>query len=259
MSVAECSVSLIGFAFLARDVAEITRRFNLHGRPGFQDWLAGWNRASNIVRGRFEAYIIAVISNVQPAGGAGVPLYQLKISLSRSRPPIWRRVVARRDMRLDRLHDVIQLAMGWTNSHLHHFVTGRRAESTFYGEPDPDFSGLGSETLNERRYRLVDLAPVAKKRFIYEYDFGDGWEHDVVVEKILPPDASFKHPVCLAGANACPPEDCGGISGYYNLIEILANPKHPEHADMQEWIGGDWDPARFELDEINAGLRRMKA
>lgn len=193
------------------------------------------------------------ISEVQ--SGGGVPLYQLKITLKWSKPPIWRRVVVRADMPLHRLHGLIQIVMGWTNSHLHQFNVGR----TFYGKPDPEFADMGSETLNEKRYTVADLAPVAKKKFIYEYDFGDGWQHEVKVEKVLPLDAAFKHPVCLAGANACPPEDCGGIGGYYNLLEILADPKHPEHADMKEWIGGELDAAEFDLNEVNAVLKRLKA
>lgn len=193
------------------------------------------------------------ISEIQPGGG--VPLYQLKITLKWSQPAIWRRVVVRADMPLDRLHGLIQITMGWTGSHLHQFIVGR----TFYGKPDPEFADMGSETLNEKRYTVADLAPAAKKKFIYEYDFGDGWQHEVKVEKVLPPDATFKCPVCLAGANACPPEDCGGIGGYYNLIESMADPKHPEHADMKEWIGGDLDVARFDLNEVNAVLKRFKA
>jgi hypothetical protein len=182
----------------------------------------------------------------------GIPLYQLKITLKWSRPAIWRRLVVRGDLRLDRLHDVIQIAMGWTDSHLHQFVLGR----TFYGEPDP--GGFGTETLNEKRYTVADLAPAAKSKFIYEYDFGDNWQHEVKVEKILPPDADYKRPLCLAGENASPPEDCGGIGGYYNLLEALAEPKHPEHEDLKDWIGGDWDAARFDLDEVNAALKRIK-
>jgi len=186
--------------------------------------------------------------------GGGVPLYQLKITLKWSKPPIWRRVVARADMPLDRLHWLIQIVFDWTNSHLHQFIAGR----AFYGQPDPD-ADMGYETLNEKRYTVADLAPAAKKKFIYEYDFGDGWQHEVLVEKILPADASFKHPVCLGGERACPPEDCGGLGGYYNLLEILANRKHPEHEDMKEWIGGEWDAERFDLDEVNAALKRLKA
>ncbi len=185
----------------------------------------------------------------------GVPLYQLKIVLRWSKPPIWRRVVVRADMRLDRLHDVIQRVMPWTNSHLHQFIVGK----TYYGMPDPDFSGMGPDTLNEKRYKLIDLAPAAKTKFVYEYDFGDGWEHEIKVEKVLPPDAGFKHPACLAGANACPPDDCGGIPGYYQMLEVLADPKHPEHRDLKEWIGGGWDPTLFEVDAADAAVRRLKA
>jgi len=193
------------------------------------------------------------MSEIEP--GAGVPLYQLKITLQWSKPPIWRRVLVRADMRLGRLHDVIQMAMPWTNSHMHQFIAGR----TFYGKPDPEFADMGNETLNEKGYTVADLAPAAKKKFIYEYDFGDGWEHEITVEKILPPDADFKHPVCLAGANACPPDDCGGVPGYYDLLETLADPKHPDHTHLKEWIGGEWDAARFDLEETNAMLKRVKA
>ncbi|MGA2542347.1 MAG: plasmid pRiA4b ORF-3 family protein [Verrucomicrobiota bacterium] len=193
------------------------------------------------------------ISNVQ--SGGGVPLYQLKITLKWFKPPIWRRVMVRADMPLDRLHWLIQMVMGWTNSHLHQFAAGR----TFYGQPDPESADMGYETLNEKRHTVADLAPAVKKKFIYEYDFGDGWEHEVKLEKILPADAAFKHPVCLGGERACPPEDCGGMGGYCNLLEILADPKHPEHEDMKEWIGGEWDAESFDLDEVNAALQRLKA
>ncbi|HEY5893845.1 MAG TPA: plasmid pRiA4b ORF-3 family protein [Chthoniobacterales bacterium] len=184
-----------------------------------------------------------------------VPLYQIKITLKWSKPAIWRRVVVRADMRLDRLHDTIQIAMGWEDCHLHQFVVGR----IFYGMPDPGDFGYGKEILNERRYAVADLAPAAKAKFVYEYDFGDGWEHDVNVEKVLPHDASFKHPVCLAGKNACPPEDCGGMGGYYALLETLADPQDAEHEEMLDWIGGEWDATSFDLDETNAALKRIKA
>ena len=185
----------------------------------------------------------------------GAPLYQVKITLKSSKPPIWRRVVVRSDMKLDRLHQVIQVVMGWTDSHLHQFIVGR----TFYGRPDPEFADMGPEMLNERRFTVADVAPAAKNKFIYEYDFGDGWQHEVLVEKALPPDVAFGHPVCLGGANACPPEDCGGIWGYYNLLETLADPKHAEHEEMKDWLGGEWDSTLFELDSANEMLKRMKA
>jgi hypothetical protein len=194
-----------------------------------------------------------MIGLVESTGGA--PLYQLKITLKYSRPSIWRRIVVPASFKLDRLHQVIQEIMPWTNSHMHQFIVGR----VYYGRPDPEFADMGSETLNEKRYTIADLAPGAKKKFIYEYDFGDGWEHEIVVEKVLPADAGFKHVTCLAGKNACPPDDCGGIPGYYNMLEIIANPKHPDHEHMKEWLGAEWDPARFDLDEANAALKRFKA
>jgi hypothetical protein len=200
---------------------------------------------------------VDLISEV-PSGGSA-PLYQLKITLKWSKPPIWRRVVVRGDMTLDRLHNVIQIAMGWTDSHLHQFVVGSGLARTCYGRPDPEFADLGTETLNEKRYTVGDLAPVAKRKFIYEYDFGDSWHHEVVAEKILPADPAFRHPVCLAGAKACPPEDCGGIGGYYNLLGILADPKHPEHEDMKEWIGGELNTEQFSMDDINSIFKRLKA
>ncbi len=197
------------------------------------------------------------ISEVTAAGG--IPLYRLKITLKRSKPPIWRRVVVRADMSLDRLHQVIQIAMGWSGEHLHQFVAGSGFARIFYGKPDPELGHFGAEALNEKRYAVSDLAPAARRKFIYEYDFGDSWEHDVLLEKVLPPDATFKHPVCLAGANACPPEDCGGIWGYYDLLAILADPKHPEHEERMEWMGSRFDPMEFNLDQVNVWLKGLKA
>lgn len=167
---------------------------------------------------------------------------------------IWRRVLVRGDMTLDRLHNIIQIAMGWTNSHLHQFIAGRGYAVTYYGTPDPDLVGME----NEKRYTVADLAPAAKRKFIYEYDFGDGWQHEVVAERVVPPDPAFKHPVCLGGANACPPEDCGGIGGYCNLLEILANPKHPEHDNMKEWTGGELNAEEFSVEGVNLVLKRLK-
>ena len=184
-----------------------------------------------------------------------VSLYQLKITLMYSDPAIWRRVVVPANFKLDRLHQVIQRVMPWTDSHLHQFIVGR----TCYGRPDPEFADKGSETLNEKHYTIADIAPGAKKKFIYEYDFGDGWEHEIVVEKVLPPDAGFKRVICLAGENACPPDDCGGIGGYYEMLKIIADPKHPDHEHMKEWLGGERDLARFDLDETNDALKRFKA
>src|SRR5262249_4553607 len=148
-----------------------------------------------------------------------------------------------------------QRAMGWTDSHLHHFF----AAGTFYGAPDPDvMADFGPSTLNEKHYTVADLAS-ANESFLYEYDFGDCWNHKIAVEKILPADPDFKYPVCLAGANADPTEDCGGIPGYYELIEVLADSGHPRYNEMKEWLGYDFDPHRFDLEATNGVLSRLKA
>lgn len=185
----------------------------------------------------------------------GAPLYQLKITLKGSDPPIWRRVVVRSDMPLHRLHGVIQRVVGWTNSHLHQFIVG----DTCYGTPDPEMMRFGRQTLSEKSYTVSEVAPAAKRSFVYEYDFGDGWRHKIVVEKILPPDPEFQHPICLDGANACPPEDCGGIGGYCEMIEILADPRNPRHESIKEWRGYELDPARFDIALANGVLKRLKA
>ena len=187
--------------------------------------------------------------------GGGTPLYQLKITLQDCHPPIWRRIIVRADMKLHRLHRVIQIAMGWSDSHLHQYV----ASGVYYGQPDREWDADETEMLNEKSYTVADLAPTVKAQLTYEYDFGDSWEHEVVVEKVLPPDASFKHPICLGGANAFPPEDCGGSPGYAEFVAAMADPKHEEHEQMKEWVGGAWDATRFSLDAANILLKRIKA
>ena len=153
---------------------------------------------------------------------------------------------------LNRLHDVLQIVMGWTDSHLHHFVD---APIVYSVPSDDDYPG--EERLDERRFCLADLARREKASFIYEYDFGDSWVHEVVVEKTLPADPNNRDAVCLDGENACPPEDCGGIWGYYELLKALKNPKHKEHQEMLDWLGGQFDPGHFDLQKINAQLRGL--
>jgi len=174
-------------------------------------------------------------------------VYQLKITLRDSKPPIWRRVQVPGDITLYKLHRVLQVVMGWTDSHLHQFVIDGR----YYGEPDPEFR----EVVSEKRVRLSQVVGDEKARFVYEYDFGDNWQHQIVVERILPPEEGKSYPVCLAGERAAPPEDCGGIWGYYELLQTLSNPDDPEHAQMLEWAGGPIDPEAFDLEEINQMLR----
>lgn len=177
--------------------------------------------------------------------------YQLKITLLGSEPPIWRRVLVSGSVSLAKLHDILQRAMGWTNSHLHLFKVG----DDQFGEPDPEWE----DVQDHRRVRLCDVAPKARDKFIYVYDMGDGWRHEVEVEEITPTDGSHKiGPVCLAGARACPPEDCGGIYGYANFLQALRDPEHERHEEMVRWNGGDFNAEAFDLPEINSLLRGSK-
>ncbi|MCF7732997.1 MAG: plasmid pRiA4b ORF-3 family protein [Akkermansiaceae bacterium] len=127
----------------------------------------------------------------------------------------------------------------------------------YFGENPPDFDDFdGFDIEDEREFSLAGLAPAARKKLRYEYDFGDGWLHEILVEKLLPPDPAMRHPVCTAGKNACPPEDCGGIYGYYDVLAAVNDPKHPEHEERLEWLGGSFDPESFDLDAVNKTLKQ---
>ena len=141
--------------------------------------------------------------------------------------------------------------MPWSDSHLHQFII----DGQYYSVPSPDDL---EPFIDERRYTIRQIAPDIKRKFIYEYDFGDSWEHDVLVEKILPPDPEFKHPVCVTGKRASPPEDVGGVWGYEEFLEAIRDPDHEEHDSYLEWIGDEFDPEAFDLEEINAGLKLVK-
>ncbi len=177
-------------------------------------------------------------------------IYQIKVTLRHSHPPIWRRIEVPADTKLGKLHRVLQAVMGWTDSHLHAF----RVDGEAYGVPDPEFP---DDMENERNVRL-DRAAGEGRTIIYEYDFGDGWEHELRVEKIAPAEPSIRYPRCLAGKRACPPEDCGGIPGYEHLQEVLSNPKNKEYKELRDWLGYDLEPEAFDLDEINRALKGIR-
>ena len=172
-------------------------------------------------------------------------IYQLKIALKGAKPPIWRRILIDNSVALPKLHETIQIVMGWTNSHLHQFIV----EDRYYGMPDPNFDF--EEVLDEMDYRLNQLLKKEKDSVVYEYDFGDGWEHKITLEKILPFDPEYPLPICIKAKGACPPEDVGGIWGYYDFLEALTDQNHPRHEDLKEWIGGDFDPAFYDIEKTN--------
>ncbi|OGI49118.1 MAG: hypothetical protein A2151_06795 [Candidatus Muproteobacteria bacterium RBG_16_65_34] len=177
-------------------------------------------------------------------------IYQIKVTLRHVHPPAWRRLQIPADIKLGKLHEVLQIAMGWTDSHMHAFRLGMEQ----YGVPSREFPDMFK---NERTARLDQLIGKGDK-LIYEYDFGDGWEHEMKIEKVLAAEEGKRHPTCLAGKRACPPEDCGGPWGYVRLLAVLRDPKHEEHEEMAEWIGEDFDPEAFDLDAVNRQLKRLK-
>lgn len=174
-------------------------------------------------------------------------LYELDVRLKDIKPPIWRTLELPGTWTLEDVHFAIQIAMGWETSHLHQFKIGKKA----YGIANEE-DELGLE--DQRRYRLQDVAK-AGSTFVYEYDFGDGWEHEIKVKRVTSP-AKQPAPKCTGGARACPPEDCGGPPGYANLLVALADPSHEDHDDLAEWAG-DFEPEAFTVpadlaDEIEA-------
>ena len=171
-------------------------------------------------------------------------LYQVRISLDGIAPPIWRRVIVPASSKLRRLHGIIQKSMGWSNSHLHMFeIDGRQL-----GRPDPD----GSYIEDDSGWALHEFLIAPGDTLAYEYDFGDSWRHTLLLEAIhAPAEDSPRTARCIAGARACPPEDCGGTQGYQDFLEAVLDPFHPEHRNLREWIGGDFNSEAFDLAEAD--------
>ena len=181
-------------------------------------------------------------------------VYQLKVTLDGIRPPIWRRVQVRGDITLFKLHKILQVVMGWDDYHLHQFVIKGESYSVISREADM----LGDDFTDQKKVKLSKVIPEEKFKFTYEYDFGDGWGHTILVEKIFRPLEELKAPVCLKGKRSAPPEDCGGEGGYYHLLEALDDPSHPEHADMLEWLEHEYDPEYFDADIVNEQLKKIR-
>ncbi len=176
-------------------------------------------------------------------------IYQLKVTLKGARPPIWRRLLVGSDTSLSELNDFVIAAMGWMGYHMHAFDVAGRS----FGNPVPEL-----EMDDDSGITLGEIVRSGVTRFRHEYDFGDGWVHELRLEKTLPFEADARIPRVVAGRRACPPEDCGGVWGYANLLEVLADPAHPDHDEMKEWMAGDFDPEAFDLDAVNARLVRVR-
>jgi hypothetical protein len=198
---------------------------------------------------------LAVAAKRKPTAKKPSAIYQFKITLLGLKPPVWRRIQVS-DGTLDDLHEHIQTAMGWNNSHLHHFVIrGHR-----YGDPELLDDGFEDEDelRDSTQTELSVLLAKARKstKVGYEYDFGDSWEHEVLFEECVPAEPGVRYPRCIEGARACPPEDVGGVWGYAEFLEAIHNPKHEEHVGMLEWIGGKFDPEKFSAVAATKEMRR---
>lgn len=175
-------------------------------------------------------------------------VFQLMIVLNDVKPLIWRRVVVDARILLPDLHKVIQTVMGWTNSHLHHFVINGH----FYHDPDEEAM---TEYVDYQEIPLNQVVNQEGMEFVYEYDFGDYWEHTIVLEKILPKRKNQYYPICFDGERSCPPEDCGGSPGYEHLLEVIKDPDHEEFDELSDWLGDNFTPEEFDLKIVNELLK----
>ncbi|HET8541883.1 MAG TPA: plasmid pRiA4b ORF-3 family protein [Anaeromyxobacter sp.] len=176
-------------------------------------------------------------------------ILQLKVTLAEVEPLVWRRLLVPADVTLAKLHDVLQDAMGWTNSHLHCFeIAGRRIGMVGVEEDSPELE-------DERRVQVASVLPKKGARLVYRYDYGDDWEHVVEVEDVTAADRRLSYPLCIAGARACPPEDCGGAGAYEDLLRALARPDDDRHDELLTWVGGYFDPEGFDANAVNRLLR----
>ncbi len=180
---------------------------------------------------------------------AQADVLQLKVTLEGVSPPVWRRLLVPGTMTLGKLHGTFQAAMGWTNSHLHCFELGDRRFGMVGVEEDAE------DLEDERRIRLATLLRRKGDELLYRYDYGDDWEHRVVLEAVVPVDRRFAYPLCAGGGRACPPEDCGGPGGYEELLRALVSSKNPGHDEAVTWVGGYFDPDGFDANSVNGVLR----
>lgn len=189
-------------------------------------------------------------------------VYEFKITLNNSEPSIWRRIVVPSNYSFWDLHVAIQDSMGWLDSHLHLFemknpTTNRKVE---IGIPDEEDKAFNRNILSDHKEKISKYFNENNRNARYEYDLGDSWIHTIKLEKILPASIGEKYPKCIDGKMACPREDCGGIGGYYNLLSVLSDPKNEEYNGMIEWLGGKYNPEKFDPKAVSFGdpIERFK-
>ena len=177
-------------------------------------------------------------------------VYQFKITLKRIKPPIWRRIQVPETYTFWDLHVAIQDAMGWTDTHLHHFeiLSPARGLKEEIGIPDEDF--INKRILAGWKQKIADYFSNENNKADYIYDYGDNWKHIVELEKMLPREKGIKYPICVGGERECPPEDCGGTWGYEGFLKAIMDPKHERHEELLNWVGGNFDPEGFDIKDI---------
>ncbi|MFQ5887635.1 MAG: plasmid pRiA4b ORF-3 family protein [Candidatus Hydrothermarchaeales archaeon] len=177
-------------------------------------------------------------------------VYQFKITLKRIRPPICRQIQVPETYTFWDLHVAIQDAMGWVDYHLHEFEIVDPSTGLMVDIGPPDDEGF-HEVLPGWKQKIADYFSMKNRSADYVYDFGDNWEHKIQLEKILPREKNINYPICIKGKRACPPEDCGGVWGYDELLEIIGNPDNEQYKEMMEWVGGEFDPEEFDPKEVS--------
>lgn len=184
--------------------------------------------------------------------------YRIRVDLDGAEPPVWRRLELANDLTLEQVHHVLQTAMGWTDSHLHDFASGDSPADDLAQHYRPqDSIDNDLEGIDETTVRLGEVLVEPGDRLFYTYDFGDDWTHTLHVEAVVPSGADHQSPaICVAGARACPPEDCGGVWGYHELLTALSQPPDADNKELRDWVGPDFDPDRFDIDDVNAALTR---
>lgn len=182
----------------------------------------------------------------------GAHVYQGKVSLKGIIPPIWRKFQVAGDTTLYRLHLILQTVMGWHNQHLYRFII----DGIEYMEPPPETAWPPVQ--DPHRVTLSNVVHEEDSKFIYVYDFGADWQHIISIDRILPAQPEVDHPICLAGQRACPPEECGGIFNYGNLLEIIQDPNHEDYAEARDLLAESFDPEAFEVEQVNRALQKLK-
>lgn len=190
-----------------------------------------------------------------PTTAPSTDIVQIKITLLGTDPPVWRRLLVPAELNFARLHDCIQVSMGWTFSHLHEFRIGDRR----YGVPVAEFADPAYPIYRDSTLKLSAVLARGIRRFHYTYDFGDDWQHEIEIEQTLPAQPGMETPRFVDGQRRCPPEDCGGVPGFKEFLEAMADPNHPEHQAVWNWYGDDYDPDDIEKYIIDIQLDRIAA